>query len=117
MSRWRVPLLACLLAWLASPAVVHSEALDAADAAAENAAPAPRRVMVMLNLGAEHYRAGGDYGGSYGDAMGEKARLRLARRIARRSMLFFASSTLCAATRGSSISNALNGFAKLVRKI
>jgi len=87
VSRWRVPLLACLLAWLASPAVVHSEALDAADAAAENAAPAPRRVMVMLNLGAEHYRAGGDYGGSYGDAMGEKARLRLARRIAREHRL------------------------------
>ena len=42
-----------------------------------------RRVMVMLRLGAEHYRAGGDYGGAYGDAMGEKARLRLARRIAR----------------------------------
>lgn len=50
---------------------------------AESAAAAPSRVMVMLRLGAEHYRAGGDYGGSYGDAMGEKARLRLARKIAR----------------------------------
>lgn len=48
---------------------------------------AGRKVMVMLKLGAEHYRAGGDYGGAYGDAMGEKARLRLARRIAREHKL------------------------------
>jgi subtilisin family serine protease len=43
--------------------------------------------MVMLRLGAEHYRAGGDYGGAYGDAMGEQARLRLARKIAREHQL------------------------------
>ena len=49
--------------------------------------PDERRVMVMLKLGAEHYRSGGDYGGPYGDAMAEKARLRLARRIARQHNL------------------------------
>lgn len=52
-------------------------------AAAQDAAAPDRRVMVMLKLGAEHYRAGGDYGGTYGDAMGEKARLRIAKRIAK----------------------------------
>jgi subtilisin family serine protease len=84
MSLWRVPLLAGLLAMLAGPAALRAEALAAPSAESAAApAPAPRRVMVMLRLGAEHYRAGGDYGGSYGDAMGEQARLRLARKIAR----------------------------------
>ena len=46
-----------------------------------------RRVMMMLDLGAEHYRAGADYGGDYGDAMAAKARLRFARRIAREHRL------------------------------
>ena len=56
---------------------------EASAPAMESAAPAAQRVMVMLRLGAEHFRAGGDYGGAYGDAMGEQARLRLARKIAR----------------------------------
>ena len=42
-----------------------------------------RRLMVMLDLGPEHLRAGGDYSGPYGDVVGEQARLRIARRIAR----------------------------------
>jgi len=42
-----------------------------------------RRVMVMLKLGPEHYRADSEYGSGYGDAMAEKMRLRMARRIAR----------------------------------
>lgn len=47
-----------------------------------------RRVLVMLQLGPEHYRAGADYGGGgYGDAMGEASRLRTARRIAREHRL------------------------------
>lgn len=50
-------------------------------------APADRHIMVMLKLGAEHYRPGGDYGGAYGDAMGQHARLRLARAIAREHRL------------------------------
>lgn len=58
-------------------------AVETPAAPADAAASAPPRVMVMLRLGAEHYRAGGDYGGTYGDAMGEQARLRLARKIAR----------------------------------
>jgi subtilisin family serine protease len=41
------------------------------------------RIMVMLRLGAEHYRAGNSYGGDYGDPMGQEARLRIARKIAR----------------------------------
>lgn len=43
----------------------------------------PRRVMVMLRLGADHYQPGSDYGGNYGPAMSEAGRLRFARRIAR----------------------------------
>jgi len=85
VSRWRAALLAGWLTVLASPAALRAEAVPAAPA--ESAASAARRVMVMLRLGAEHYRAGGDYGGSYGDAMGEKARLRLARKIAREHRL------------------------------
>lgn len=57
-----------------------------ADAAAAASAALPR-VMLMLELGAEHYRSGSDYGGDYGDAMGAKARLRMARRIAREHRL------------------------------
>ena len=80
-----------LLAGAGGAQTAHAEEARAVEApdigvqapAAESAAAAPSRVMVMLRLGAEHYRAGGDYGGSYGDAMGEKARLRLARKIAR----------------------------------
>ncbi len=79
----------CILAALAlaiSPALVTSAHAEATSLA-EPDAPAGRRVMVMLKLGAEHYRAGGDYGGAYGDAMGEKARLRIARKIAREHQL------------------------------
>lgn len=46
-----------------------------------------KRVMVMLDLGADHYRSDGGYAGDYGDAMGQKIRLRLARRIAREHSL------------------------------
>lgn len=56
-------------------------------ASEQEEAASDRRVMVMLKLGADHYRAGGDYGGPYGDVMGEKARLRIARSIARRYRL------------------------------
>ncbi len=42
-----------------------------------------RRVMVMLRLGADHFRAGNDYGSDYGSAMAQEGRLRLARKIAR----------------------------------
>ena len=62
---------------------VAARAEAASAPAMESAAPAAPRVMVMLRLGAAHFRAGGDYGGAYGDAMGEQARLRLARKIAR----------------------------------
>lgn len=51
--------------------------------AKQSSAAGQRQIMVMLDLGAEHYRPGADYGGAYGNAMGEKARLRLARSIAR----------------------------------
>jgi len=76
-------LAASILLALGSAGAARAEAVPAAPGDTVSGAQAPRRVMVMLRLGAEHYRAGGDYGGSYGDAMGEEARLRLARRIAR----------------------------------
>lgn len=75
MSLLRRLLLLFGLLLAAAPAVRAAEATD------------ERRVMVMLKLGAEHYRSGGDYGGPYGDVMAEKARLRLARRIARQHNL------------------------------
>lgn len=62
-------------------------AAQAAPDAAQGDAPAAKRVMMMLKLGAEHYRSGSDYGGAYGDAMGEKSQLREARRIAREHAL------------------------------
>lgn len=61
--------------------------LAAAAPAVQDDAQASRRVMMMMELGAEHYRAGSDYGGDYGDAMGQKARLAAARRIAREHRL------------------------------
>lgn len=74
-----------ILLLLAGAVSVPATAADV-PASAEEATTAPR-VMVMLRLGADHYRAGGDYGGPYGDAMGEKARLRIAKSIARRHHL------------------------------
>lgn len=67
--------------FLASSPMLPVRAAEAVVAPQDQAGE--RRVMVMLRLNAEHYRAGGDYGGTYGDAMGEKARLRVARKIAR----------------------------------
>ena len=83
--RWPALVLAALVLSL-SPLLASGAQAEAASSAAPDAAPA-RRVMVMLRLGAEHYRAGGDYGGAYGDAMGEQARLRVARKIAREHQL------------------------------
>ena len=64
---------------------VHSaaSATEPVSVSSAEMAQSPRRIMVMLQLGAEHYQPGSDYGGDYGPAMSEKARLRLARRIAR----------------------------------
>lgn len=63
-----------------APVVVAEQAPDDAD----------RRILVMLKLGAEHYRAGADYGGGgYGDAVGQAARVRVARRIAKEHGLEF----------------------------
>ena len=83
--RWTRSILAALTLAL-SPALTIPVHAEAASLAAPDAL-AGRRVMVMLKLGAEHYRAGGDYGGAYGDAMGEQARLRMARKIAREHQL------------------------------
>jgi len=77
MTMLRTFIAALLLIAGCVPVVVSAQP----DAAAT--APTERRVMVMLKLGADHYRAGSDYGGPYGDAMAGKARLRLARQIAR----------------------------------
>lgn len=83
--------LVCALA-----AMVLSGAVIPARSEAQTASPGTtasvgavqaHRVMVMLELGPEHYRSGSDYGGAYGDAVGGRARLRLARRIARQQGL------------------------------
>ena len=66
---------------------VPARAQAAAPPPALSGASEPRRVMMMLDLGPEHYRSGSDYGGGYGDAMGAKARLRFARKVAREHRL------------------------------
>ena len=75
-------------------ALLPGIAARAAEAPAAAAVQAPevddRRILVMLKLGAEHYRAGADYGGGgYGDAVGEASRVRAARRIAKEHGLHF----------------------------
>lgn len=67
-------------------AAVFAPGIPAHAADQPSARPAPsaeHRIMVMLDLGPDHLRAGGDYGGGYSDALAEPARLRLARKIAR----------------------------------
>lgn len=76
MIRWLSLLMALALGLASSAALAEPEV-------AQDATPAAKRVMMMLQLGPEHYRSGSDYGGTYGDAMAEKAQLRQARRIAR----------------------------------
>lgn len=76
---------AALLSFLVALACQSVAATDVSSG--QDTTAQERRVMVMLKLGADHYRAGGDYGGPYGDAMGEQARLRLARKIARQHHL------------------------------
>ena len=71
--------LAGLLLASASPALAEGAATPSAPASEKADGP---RVMVMLNLGADHFSAAGDYGGPYGDAMREQARLRIAKKIA-----------------------------------
>ena len=83
-------LLALLLAVMAAAVALGPRPARAAPAAQAPAAAetqAARRVMMMLDLGPEHYRSGSDYGGDYGDAMGAKARLRFARKVAREHRL------------------------------
>ncbi len=46
-----------------------------------------KRVMVMLRIGPDHFRAGSDYGGSYGSAVAQRMRMRIAARIAREHKL------------------------------
>jgi len=82
MSRLRI-LTGAVLALAAGLLSFESEAVTPRETTSAEAPGSDRRVMLMLDLGAEHYRAGGDYGGPYGDAMGEQARLRFARKIAR----------------------------------
>lgn len=76
-------LLTLVLMLLSAFGVGHVSSSAWADAPGQNTSHEPVRVMMMLKLGAEHYRSGSDYGGSYGDSMGQAARLRFARKIAR----------------------------------
>ncbi|HPU15119.1 MAG TPA: hypothetical protein PK808_03465, partial [Polymorphobacter sp.] len=61
--------LAAALLLLALPGVAAAAAEAPAAATEEAADVDDRRILVMLDLGPEHYRAGADYGGGgYGDA-------------------------------------------------
>ena len=78
--RLRLAVLALAIA-LTLPGVAAAAAAPAAAAAADSD---DRHILVMLKLGADHYRAGADYaGGSYGDAVGQATRVRAAQRIAK----------------------------------
>ncbi|MCB2079331.1 MAG: S8 family serine peptidase [Novosphingobium sp.] len=80
---WRWLILASI-AILATPmAGAASAATTSGETFVSEQDQVERRVMVMLELSPEHYRAGSGYGGAYGDAMGQKIRLRMAKRIAR----------------------------------
>ena len=68
----RAPYRKAVFATALLSALLPGIAARAAEAPAAAAAQAPevddRRILVMLKLGAEHYRAGADYGGGgYGD--------------------------------------------------
>ncbi len=65
---------------LIAPLMLAPSAARSEEAATAAGAP---RIMVMLRLGAEHFRSGSSYGETYGDAMGEASRLRIGRQIAR----------------------------------
>jgi subtilisin family serine protease len=71
-----------LALWLLLAGAAPAGAAPDPSAPYRERAQAPH-IMVMLRLGAEHYRAGNSYGGDYGDPMGQEARLRVARKIAR----------------------------------
>ncbi len=82
--------LAAALLLLALPGVAAAAAEAPAAATEETADVDDRRILVMLDLGPEHYRAGADYGGGgYGDAVGQASRVRAARRIAKEHGLHF----------------------------
>jgi len=75
-----------LRAFLAALTLAIASALSAlapAHAQEPTAVADDNRVMVMLKLGPDHFRAGSDYGGSYGGAVAQKMRMRIAGRIAR----------------------------------
>jgi subtilisin family serine protease len=65
--------------------LAFSPAVHAKEAAAqpETTKPVEHRILVMLKLGPDHFRASSSYGGDYGDAAGQAIRLRFARKIAR----------------------------------
>jgi subtilisin family serine protease len=64
---------------LGGPSFADTPAAQATQAGQQKEPP---QIMVMLRLGAEHFRSGSSYGGDYGDAMGQEARLRYARKLA-----------------------------------
>jgi subtilisin family serine protease len=75
MDWLRRHLLFGLLAWMA--------AFGVAQAAAPEANPSERQVLVLLRLPAEHLRPDAGYAGGYGNAASQAARRRIAGRIAR----------------------------------
>jgi subtilisin family serine protease len=77
----RIFLLSCLVAAFLGVALNAARADTPANTASE------QRILVMLDLGPDHYRPSTDYGGSYSDALGRSARRRLAKHIAKKNGL------------------------------
>lgn len=98
MSRFaslRYAVLAALLFLAPSSPSFAAEAAHLGASAADATDPlqGDRRILVMLKLGPDHFRAGNDYGGgTYGDAVGQATRRRLARKIAHDENLILADS-------------------------
>lgn len=63
---------------VATPSLAQSDNASIANPVTEE-----KRIMVMIKLGPEHFRASGDYAGDYGDAMSQAVRLRFAKKIAK----------------------------------
>jgi len=76
-----------LFALLFAVACMALAGAPAAFAAGEAEPAQPPRIMVMLRLGANHFRSSSEYGSDYGDAMTQEARLRFARKLAKEHRL------------------------------
>ncbi len=73
-ARWVGAAIACVVIWLAEVPPARAEAASAA---------APRQILVLLRVPAEHAGPAATYGGGYDESAGRSARRRIAGQLAR----------------------------------